>query len=89
MLKLLNPMQSLERHVDILVVPKLTKIYVDRIAWNNSFFKNGPTPASFFVFSTYSNKHYNFYNKSMWKNVHPVNDAGIQIHDLSNMNCHP
>ena len=29
------------------------------------FFKNGPTPASFyFLFSDFQNKQYNFYNKS-------------------------
>ena len=34
------------------------------------FFKNGPTPVSFCLFSVFSNKHhYNFYNRSMWKNV--------------------
>ena len=33
-----------------------------------SFFKNGPTPASFSFFSVFSSKHqYNFYNKYMWK----------------------
>ena len=36
------------------------------------YFKNGPAPASFCLFSVISNKHqYNFYNKSMWKNVNP------------------
>ena len=30
------------------------------------FLKNGPTPASFFVyFRSFSNEQYNFYNKSM------------------------
>ena len=37
-------------------------------------------------FSVFSNKHYNFYNKYLWKNVHPVYIAGIQTHDLKNMN---
>ena len=36
-----------------------------------------------------SNKQYNFYNKSMWKYVHPVFGAGIQTHNLSNMSRHP
>ena len=30
-------------------------------------FKYGPTPASFCLFLVFSNKQYNFYNKSMWK----------------------
>ena len=25
---------------------------------------------------------YNFYNKSMWKNVHPIYSTGIRTHDL-------
>ena len=40
----------------------------------------------FFVFS---NKKYNIYNKSLWKNVHPVYGAGIRTNDLSNLSCHP
>ena len=37
------------------------------------FNKNGPTQASVFVyFRPPPNKQYNFYNKSLWKNVHPV-----------------
>ena len=36
------------------------------------YVKNGPTPASFRLFSVFSNKHqYNFYNKLNWKNVNP------------------
>ena len=31
------------------------------------FLKNGPSPASFCLFSVFSNKLYNFYYKSMWK----------------------
>ena len=42
------------------------------------------------VFSVFSNKHhYNFNNKYVWKNVHLVNGAGIQTHDLENMNLLP
>ena len=36
----------------------------------------------FCLFSVFSNKQYNFYNKYMWKNVHPVYSAGIQTHKL-------
>ena len=59
--------------------------------WQLIFFlKIGPTPASFlFLFSVFSNKQYNFYNKWMWKNVHPVYGAGIWTYDLSNMSRHP
>ena len=47
------------------------------------FFK-GPTSASFiFYFRSISNNHrYNFFNKYMWKNVHPLYGAGIWTHDL-------
>ena len=36
-----------------------------------------------------SKKQYKFYNKSMWKNVHPVYSAGIRTHNLSNISRHP
>ena len=37
---------------------------------NFLFFKNGPTPRPLFnLFSVFLNKQYNFYYKSMWKNV--------------------
>ena len=51
-------------------------------------FSNGPTPASFCLSFVFSNKQYNSYNKSKWKNVHPVYGAGIQTHNISNMSCH-
>ena len=35
-------------------------------------FLNGPSQASFWFIFVFSNKHYNFYNKYMLKNVHPV-----------------
>ena len=43
----------------------------------------------FRLFSVFSNKQYNFYNKSMWKNVHPVYSTGIWTHNLLNMSRHP
>ena len=43
----------------------------------------------FRLFSALSNKQYNFYNKSMWKNVHPLYNAGIWTHDISYMSRHP
>ena len=56
--------------------------------WNNwgewvyfiILFLNGPSFSFIFVFSS---KHNNFYNKYMWKNVHPVYGAGIRTHNLS------
>ena len=55
------------------------------------FQKNGPTLASFIIyFWSFSNKHhYNFYNKYMWKNVHPVYSTGIWTHDLRNVSLLP
>ena len=42
------------------------------------------------LFSVSSSKHhYNFYNKYMWKNVHPVYGAGIRTHDLWNVSLFP
>ena len=38
-----------------------------------------------FSFFVLANKHYNSYNKQMWKNVHPVYSTGIRSHDLWNM----
>ena len=50
------------------------------------FFKKMGQPRPLFrLFSVFSNKHYNFYNKYMWKNVHPVYGAGIRTHDLRNV----
>ena len=43
----------------------------------------------FRLFLASSNKQSNFYNKSMWKNVHPVYSAAIQTHNLLNMSRHP
>ena len=41
-----------------------------------------PRPFSFII--VFSNKHYNSYNKYMWKiliHIHPVYGTGIQTHD--------
>ena len=54
------------------------------------FKRMGQPRPLFSLFSVLSSKQYNFYNKSMWKNVvHPVYGAGIQTRNLSNMSCHP
>ena len=45
----------------------LDSVAVLMLNWQQIFFKNGPTPASFSIFSVFSNKQYNFYNNSMWK----------------------
>ena len=48
----------------------------------NTFLKNGPTPASFsFIFGLFQTNITNFYNKYMWKNVHPVYGAEIRTHN--------
>ena len=39
------------------------------------FFKKWAIPASFSFIFVFSYKHYNFYNKYMWKNLHPVYGA--------------
>ena len=52
-----------------------------------SFFKKWVIPDTFCLFSVFSNKQYNFYNKSMWKIVHPVSGTGIQTHDLLITRC--
>ena len=42
------------------------------------------------LFSVFSNKHqYKFYNKLMWKTVHPVYGAGIRTYNLRNMSLLP
>ena len=46
------------------------------------FLKMGQPPAYFSFIFVFSNTHYNFYNKKLWKNVHPVYSAGIQTRDL-------
>ena len=52
-------------------------------------FLNGPTPAFFSFIFGLSNKHYNFYNKHMWKNLHPVYGARIQTHNLWSVSLFP
>ena len=59
-----------------------------RQIYHNSFFKKIASPGLFFVYfwSFETNKQYNFYHKSILKNVHPVSSgAGIQTHDLLSM----
>ena len=47
--------------------------------------KNGPIQPLFCLFLVFLNKQYNFFNKYMWKNVHPVYGARIQTHNLQNV----
>ena len=59
----------------------LSPSYWQDQGWN--IFLNGPTPA-------FSNtQHYKFYNKYIWKNVHPVYSAGIRTHNLQIMSLLP
>ena len=46
------------------------------------YFKMGNPRPLFNLFSVFFKRHYNFYNKFMWKNVHPVYGTGIQTHNL-------
>ena len=50
--------------------------------------KMGHPRPLFRLFSVFSKKH-QFYNKLMWKNVHPVYGTGIRTHDLQNMSLLP
>ena len=53
-------------------------------------FKKWANPGLFFcLFSVFLNKQYNFYNKSMPKNVHLVYGDGIRTHNLQNISHHP
>ena len=40
-----------------------------------------PQPLLWFIFGFFKKHHYNFYNKYMWKNVHPVYGARIRTHN--------
>ena len=54
------------------------------------FLKKGQPGLFFVYFSVFSNKHhFNFYNKYMWKNVHPVYGAGIWTCNLGNVSLFP
>ena len=52
-------------------------------------FLNSANLGLFFVFSVFSNKQYNFSNKSMWKKFHSLYSTGVRTHNLSNMSCLP
>ena len=64
---------------------KVCKLLVFTIWWADivTFFKKMGQPRHLFrLFFVFSNKHYNFYKKYMWKNVHLVYSAEIWTHDL-------
>ena len=42
-----------------------------------------------FSFGLFKQTSLQFYNKYMWKNVHPVYGAGIRTHDLQNVSLFP
>ena len=67
--------------------------YLKRIFWNVTVCAIGivnaekhlmghPRPLFMFIFVFFTNEQYHFYNKSMWKNVHPVYDTGIRTNDF-------
>ena len=62
--------------------------YKQQIERELIFFK-WANPASFSFIFVFSNTPYNFYNKYMWKNVHPVYSVGIRTHDLWNVSLLP
>ena len=63
-----------------------------RIFQSYSFFKNGPTQASFlFIFNHFKQtiQFLQQINVKKCLNVHLVYDARIRTHNLQNMSCHP
>ena len=46
-------------------------------------------PGLFFHFLVFSDKYCNFYDKYMWKNVHPIYSARIRTNDLRNTSLLP
>ena len=55
-----------------------------------TFVKKLDNHGLFFVyFRSFQTNITNFYNKYMWKNVHPVYSAGIWTHNLRNMSLFP
>ena len=61
-----------------------------QLNWEISYFLKKCAILGLFSFIfVFSNKHYNFYSKYMWNNVHPVYSAGIQTHDLQEMSFLP
>ena len=61
--------QPLNRHCATLYLNRLVTLPPTIRLHLIYFYKNGTTPASFCLFSVFSNKQYNFNNKSTWKNV--------------------
>ena len=53
------------------------------------FLKDVPSKASLSFIFVFSDKHYNFYIKYMWENIHPAYSAGIQTHDLQDISLLP
>ena len=54
------------------------------------FLKNGPTRPLFRLLSVFFKQtSIQFYNKLMWKNVHPAYGTGIRTHNLQNVSLLP
>ena len=49
----------------------------------------GHSQPLFHLFSVFSNINTIFYNKQVWKTIHPVCGTGIQTHDLLDMSLLP
>ena len=71
----------------ILCVLKLVRENTSTLSWGEKWcLKMGQPRPLFRLLLVFSNKHhYNFFNKCMWKNVHPVYGTGIRTHNLWNV----
>ena len=60
------------------------------LSWSAFLKKMGQTQPLFRLFSVFFKQtSIQFYNKLMWKNVHPVYGTGIRTHDLQNVSLLP
>ena len=57
------------------------------ISWHHRYVLCDIPDLSFSFIFVFSNQHFNFYNKKIWKNV--FDGAGICTHDLQNMSRLP
>ena len=89
--------QLIKNRVRCIILTKITNENALRAQRSTSttnlitvFLKMGQPRPLFRLFLVFSNKHYKFLQqKYMWKNVHPVYDAGIRTHDFWNVSLLP
>ena len=60
----------------------LTSLFNKKTCRSYSFQKVGQSRPLFVYFRSFSNKQYKFYNKYIWKNVHPISGARIRTHNF-------